>query len=343
MVAGVVVLSVVVGVGGVGASVARGAEIKQKVESGAGVVVVGGGTSGAAAPMVGAAPSEKEERVVPTDLRPRPLGGVATKSRSEKKDGAGSSVAAVGSKSAAATLWDNPTIRTAGSLLIVMLLIFGLAVLAKKVAGKNGSLMAAIGAGGKAPAGLLEVLGRYPLSRGQVLILLKVDRRVLLLSQTTSRMRGGVGTLTTLCEMTDAEDVASILMKAEEHEGGGSNARFGALLKQFDRTHAKSGEEDDGIEVDLRSVRETDAGDRAELWDERAAGNAPMVRVTPMSDQLERAAVVHKFPVPAAPTFASHARAAEAYTSVGGMGATGTESFGSIRERLHALRGEAHR
>ena len=283
---------------------------------------------------------------MPTDVRPRPLGGIAGKRLSEKKDGAGSSVAAVGSKSAAATLWDNPTIRTAGSLLIVMLLIFGLAVLAKQVAGKNGSLMAAIGAGGKAPAGVLEVLGRYPLSRGQMLILLKVDRRVLLLAQTTPRMRGGVGTLTTLCEMTDAEDVASILMKAEQHEGSGSNARFDALLKQFDGTHTKSGEEDEGIEVDLRSVRQTDAGDRAELWDERAAGNAPMVRVTPMtpmSDQRERAAVVHKFPAPAAPTFASHARAAEAYTSVGGMGAMGTESFGSIRARLHALRGEAHR
>ncbi len=327
-------VAVVVALGASGAGIARGAEIKLKVDGGAGA------TSAAAAPMVAPAPSGGEEKVVPTDLRPRPLGGVAGKRQSEKKDGTGSDVAAIASKSAAATLWDNPTIRTAGSLLIVMLLIFGLAVVAKKVAGKNGSLMAAIGAGGKAPAGLLEVLGRYPLSRGQMLILLKVDRRVLLLSQTTPRMRGGVGTLTTLCEMTDAEDVASILMKAEEHEGGGSNAKFGALLKQFDREHAKIGLEDEGIELDLRSVRQTDAGDRTELWDERAAGNAPMV---PMSDPRERAAVVHKFPAQPAPTFASHARAAEAYTSVGGMGATGTESFGSIRERLHALRGEAHR
>jgi len=265
-------------------------------------------------------------------------GGV---SDGKKQDGA----AGVGSKSAAATLWVNPTIRTGGSLLVVLGLIFGLAVVAKKVAGKSGSLAAALGAGGKAPAGLLEVLGRYPLSRGQTLILLKVDRRVLLLSQTTPRIRGGVGTLTTLCEMRDAEDVASILMKAEEHEGGGSNARFGALLKQFDRTHARSGgasgnEEDEGIEVDLRSVRETDAGDRAELWDEGAAGSAPQVMRTPS----RQAAVVHKFPsAAAAPTFATHVRAADAYTSVGGMGASGTESFGSIGGRLHAQSGEAHR
>ena len=63
-----------------------------------------------------------------------------------------------------------------------------------------------------------------------------------------------------------------------------------------------------------------------------------------MQTPPRQSAVVHKFPGPAvAPTFATQVRAAEAYSSVGGMGAMGTESFGTIRERLHALRGEAHR
>jgi flagellar biogenesis protein FliO len=253
------------------------------------------------------------------DLNPRPLG--------PKRDAA-KPIAATGSdQSAAGALWAHPAIRTGGSLVLVLSIIVALAAVMKRVAAKSGGLVGAMGPGGKAPAGLLEVLGRYPISRGQTLILLKVDSRVLLLSQTQPRMRGGVGTLTTLCEITGPEEVASILMKAGEHEGETASAKFSALLRTFDRTHTRANGADateDCTEIDLRRVQETASGDRAEMWDERAT-----------------APVVHRFPGPMpAPSPAPRPgpAGADPFAPM-----PGTESFGSIRQRLHALRGEAHR
>ncbi len=290
--------------------------------------VLGGAAGASAAPSAAGASN---------DLHPRPLGV----SRDVK---AAPGAPTTAQPSAAATLWDNPTIRTGGSLVVVLALIVGLAAITKKVAGRSGTLAAALGPGGKAPAGLLEVLGRYPLSRGQTLILLKVDQRVLLLAQTTPRLRGGgggSGGLATLCEITDAEEVASILVKAGEHEGTGATAKFSALLHAFDRTHARAGEsEPDHTELDLRTIQETDTGDRSELWNEQAA-------------PYPLPAVVHKFPAVAAARPGT-ARVVNAFAQAGGPlhssgpnssgpHSSGTESFSSIRERLHALRGEAHR
>lgn len=91
--------------------------------------------------------------------------------------------------------------------------------------------------GRRAPAGILEILGRYPLSRTQTLILLKVDRRVLLLSQTrTGRL--GATQLSTLCELGDPEDVASILTKVNEADRDSLSGRFSAVLRSLDREAA---------------------------------------------------------------------------------------------------------
>ena len=112
---------------------------------------------------------------------------------------------------------------------------------------KSGGLMGAIGAGGRAPSGVLSVLGRYPVSRGSTLVLLKVDRRVLLISQSSSRT-GGVG-MQTLCEITDPEEVASILIKTRDEEeaarlyqkacDGGSS--YGCSNLGFMYEHGKGG------------------------------------------------------------------------------------------------------
>ena len=118
--------------------------------------------------------------------------------------------------------------------------------------------------------------------------------------------------------------MASILVKAGEHEGTGATAKFSALLHAFDRSHAPA--ERDHTEIDLRTIQQTDSGDRSELWDEQAA-----------------APVVHKFPVTQVLRTAP-ARVADAYAqSTASLHSSGPESFSSIRERLHALRGEAHR
>ena len=89
--------------------------------------------------------------------------------------------------------------------------------------------------GGRAPAGVLEVLGRYPVARGATLVLLRVDRRVLLLSQASGGRFGLSTSFSTLCEMDDADDVASILTKTRDDAGESMSKRFQSLLERFDR------------------------------------------------------------------------------------------------------------
>lgn len=125
---------------------------------------------------------------------------------------------------------------TAIPLAIVIGVILIAAMLFKRAVKSGGSLAAAIGAGGRAPAGLLEVLGRYPVASGQTLVLLKLDQRVLLLSQ-TQRNRGTAGGFTTLSEITDPCEVASILTKVSETEGTGPASKFNALLADADGRH----------------------------------------------------------------------------------------------------------
>ncbi|HEX8878354.1 MAG TPA: hypothetical protein VF777_16540 [Phycisphaerales bacterium] len=130
------------------------------------------------------------------------------------------------------TLWSG----IAGPLIAVLGLIAILAGAAALVARARG-MNASWTGGRRAPAGILEILGRYPLSRTQTLILLKVDRRVLLLSQTrTGRL--GATQLSTLCELGDPEDVASILTKVSEADRDSLSGRFSAVLRSLDREAA---------------------------------------------------------------------------------------------------------
>jgi flagellar biogenesis protein FliO len=125
---------------------------------------------------------------------------------------------------------------TAVPLAIVIGVILIASFLFRRAVKSGGSLAASLGGGGRAPAGLLEVLGRYPIARGQTLVLLKVDQRVLLLSQTSSS-RGNAGGFTTLSEITDPSDVASILAKVGESEATGPASRFNALLADANGEH----------------------------------------------------------------------------------------------------------
>lgn len=64
------------------------------------------------------------------------------------------------------------TITMLASLFAVVGLIILLGALYKWLSSKAGGLAGQVGAGGKSPAGILSVLGRYPLGRGQTLVLL---------------------------------------------------------------------------------------------------------------------------------------------------------------------------
>lgn len=125
--------------------------------------------------------------------------------------------------------------RTAGALVLVIGLIFGVKWLMKKAAGTTGSFRGQLGAGGRAPSGVLFVLGRYPVSRGLTLVLVRLDRRVLLLSQSSDGFA-------TLAEVTDAEEVASISRKCSDEAGTSAAARFASELGRARRDPAIVGE-----------------------------------------------------------------------------------------------------
>jgi len=119
-------------------------------------------------------------------------------------------------------------------LALVIAVIIGLAALARAFMRSKGGLVASLGAGGRAPSGVLEVLGRYPVGRGSTLVLLKLDRRVLLVAQSKAGKLGGAA-FATLSEITDPEDVASVLLKTRDESSESISSRFTALLGAFER------------------------------------------------------------------------------------------------------------
>ncbi|HED54752.1 MAG TPA: hypothetical protein ENJ00_11215 [Phycisphaerales bacterium] len=139
--------------------------------------------------------------------------------------------------------------NTITSLSVVVALIIVLGVVFKAISAKSNGLSSKIGAGGRSPAGILSVLGRYPLGRNQTLVLLQVDRRILLLCQTATGKMGRGASMHTLCEMTDPDEVASILNKAS-----GDSPGFDAMLSGFEAPSTSEFGEDVEV-VDLTRRR----------------------------------------------------------------------------------------
>lgn len=216
------------------------------------------------------APAAVPPAARPVDLRPRPLGVAGSQRATGSRPDARPPIAAEPSATAPAP---SHALQTALSLGLVLAIILALAAVARRLVRSRGTLGAALGAMGAspAPAGILEVLGRYPIARGANIILLKVDRRVLVLSQTGTgaRLRGGGTALSTLCEIADPEEVASIVVKANEAEGRSIGSRFREALKTFERAH-------DGVVEQPRPslwgrlVSRGSGGDTTELLDAQA-------------------------------------------------------------------------
>lgn len=195
------------------------------------------------APTTGAsATTQEQSTAAPVESAPstsresRPLGPAPKSGPGVQTDRAVDPVKAPGS-----------AMRTIGGLAVVLGLIFVMRWAIVRGARRRGGLMGQLGAGGRAPSGLLEVLGRYPVGRGQTLSLLRLDRRVLLLSQTSSGF-------TTLAEITGESDVASILMKAADEDGVSMTHRFQKLLKGMERDPSLV-EEVETVEVGLSRSR----------------------------------------------------------------------------------------
>ena len=149
------------------------------------------------------------------------------------------------------TIGGASTMTMLASLMAVVGLIILFGALYKWLAGKAGGLAGQVGAGGKSPAGILSVLGRYPLGRGQTLVLLQIDRRVLLLCQSASGRMGRVVTTTTLSEIANPDEVASIISKAS-----GESSEFGDVLTGYEAQGNDPGSAGSDVEiVDLTKRR----------------------------------------------------------------------------------------
>lgn len=125
--------------------------------------------------------------------------------------------------------------QTGAALVLVIGLILALKWGAQRLARRASGIAWQMGPAGRAPSGVLEVLGRYPVARGQSLVLLKMDRRVLLLGQTASGF-------STLSEVSDPEEVASLLIKTRDDEGASMAARFNELLRDMERDPSIGGD-----------------------------------------------------------------------------------------------------
>ena len=95
----------------------------------------------------------------------------------------------------------SEALEVGASLAGVILLIWVLRYMIRRSRGETaGSRLLA---GGRAPSGVASILARYPVARGQQVVLLEVGRRILVTHQSA-------GTMTTLSEITDPEELADL-------------------------------------------------------------------------------------------------------------------------------------
>ena len=193
-------------------------------------------------PAVAAAPAVVSEREL------LPLGAPDSAVRTGRRDGEADAGAA---STTGLGVWQ--TILCTGVVILVILASRWFIVRTVRSPIGSSSLRSQLGVGGRAPSGLLFVLGRYPVSRGASLVLIQLDRRVLLLSQS------GAG-FQTLAEPRDAGEVASIIAKARDEEGESLSAKFSTLMRTFDKKHVES-ERAESLRSVVRPVRVVADGD----------------------------------------------------------------------------------
>ena len=114
----------------------------------------------------------------------------------------------------------NEIVRVGGALGAVVALLLVLRVMLRRLGGRL--------TGGGRPSGVVEVLARYPVARGQQLVLLKMCRRIVLLHQARTGM-------TTLSEVTDPDEVAALLARVDSSSPSRRDraAGFSSLLDRL--------------------------------------------------------------------------------------------------------------
>ncbi|MEE9128882.1 MAG: flagellar biosynthetic protein FliO [Phycisphaerales bacterium] len=108
----------------------------------------------------------------------------------------------------------NGVIRVAGALALVMVLVLATRSVLKRFGGPL--------TGGR-PSGVLQVLARFPIGRGQHLVLLQLGRRIVLVHQTKNGM-------TTLSDVSDPDEVAQLLARVDAGSSEKRSAGFQTIL-----------------------------------------------------------------------------------------------------------------
>lgn len=104
----------------------------------------------------------------------------------------------------------------------VLILIWALRAVIRRRQGTGGAGARLLGKG-RRPAGVASVLARYPVARGQQVLLLQVGQRVIVTHQ-------GNGTMSTLSEITDPGEVAALHAQISGVERTEDDNRFDAQL-----------------------------------------------------------------------------------------------------------------
>lgn len=101
--------------------------------------------------------------------------------------------------------------------------------------------------GARRPQGVVEVLARYPIARGQQVVLLKVGRRVIVTHQGAQGMQA-------LSEFSAEADVADLLARCEAGSRAASGFSFDALLRQSNKAHEKPETPPAAVRTDRRTA-----------------------------------------------------------------------------------------
>ncbi len=142
-------------------------------------------------------------------------------------------------------------------IIVAMVVVIGLLILLRFILQKTSSGLV----GGGRPSGVLEILARYPVARGQQLILLKLGRRIILTHQTSTGMA-------TISEVSDSDEVAGLLTRIEAGTREKAGSKFRSMLSGFEEEHSRQG----GIDLQHHALTSPRDGELIDLTRRRRAG-----------------------------------------------------------------------
>ena len=113
-------------------------------------------------------------------------------------------------------------LQVGGGLAVVLALLWVMRSLVRRSSGKQGGLSTT---GGRSPSGVASILARYPIGRGQQVLLLGVGQRIIVAHQ-------AAGTMQTLSEITDPDEVLALRIQINGTDRAEADGGFAAKIAQ---------------------------------------------------------------------------------------------------------------